>query len=256
MKLARYKLGDNAPAYGLIRGENIYEVKGDIFSEYAPTGNQYPLSQVKLLAPVTPSIIAAVGKNYYDHALEFDNTLPESPIIFFKPPTSVIGPEDAIVRPFISTRVDYEGELAMVVKKTARCVDAADYKDYILGYTILNDVTAATCSVKTGSGRAPRASTPSRPSACDNRRGGRIFAQNRDAAQRHDRPVLQHEQAAVFTRPGVRVHHPVHDIAPRRRDRDGHAGRRRPHVERGRGRSAHRGHRVASEHGRGRGVNM
>lgn len=76
MKLARYKLGDNAPAYGLIRGENIYEVKGDIFSEYAPTGNQYPLSQVKLLAPVTPSIIAAVGKNYYDHALEFDNTLP------------------------------------------------------------------------------------------------------------------------------------------------------------------------------------
>ncbi len=150
MKLARYKLGDNAPAYGLIRGENIYEVKGDIFSEYAPTGNQYPLSQVKLLAPVTPSIIAAVGKNYYDHALEFDNTLPESPIIFFKPPTSVIGPEDAIVRPFISTRVDYEGELAMVVKKTARCVDAADYKDYILGYTILNDVTARDLQCKDG----------------------------------------------------------------------------------------------------------
>lgn len=99
---------------------------------------------------MTPSIIAAVGKNYYDHALEFDNTLPESPIIFFKPPTSVIGPEDAIVRPFISTRVDYEGELAMVVKKTARCVDAADYKDYILGYTILNDVTARDLQRKDG----------------------------------------------------------------------------------------------------------
>ena len=64
MKLARYKFGDNAPAYGLIRGENIYEVPRDIFSDYAPTGGQQPLGQVKLLAPVTPSIIAAVGTHY------------------------------------------------------------------------------------------------------------------------------------------------------------------------------------------------
>lgn len=150
MKLARYKYGDEAAAYGVIRGEDICEIKGDIFSEYELTGVRRPLAEVKLLAPVQPSIIAAVGKNYYDHAMEFDNTPPESPIIFFKPPTTVIGPEDKIIRPFISTRVDYEGELAMVVKKPARCVAAADYKDYILGYTILNDVTARDLQKKDG----------------------------------------------------------------------------------------------------------
>lgn len=140
----------NEEKYGVVSEGKIYEIIGDIFGSFEKAGDTYEFSQVKLLAPVTPSKIVAVGKNYYDHALEFDSEIPESPIIFLKPPTSVINPGDNIVRPIISQRVDYEGELAIVVGKKARNVAAADYKKYVLGYTILNDVTARDLQKKDG----------------------------------------------------------------------------------------------------------
>jgi len=96
----------------------------------------------KLLAPCTPSKIVAVGVNYKDHALEMGDELPAEPLIFLKPNTCVIGPKDIIVYPPLSKRVDYEAEFAIVIKKKAKNITLENAKDYILGYTCLNDVTA------------------------------------------------------------------------------------------------------------------
>ncbi len=126
----------------LLEKGKIYEATGDVFSGLSRTDREFSSNEVTFLAPVMPKKIMAVGKNYYAHVQEFDSKVPTSPIIFMKPSTAVIGPDDDIVRPTISERVDYEGELALVIKKTARHVKAADYKEYVLGYTILNDITA------------------------------------------------------------------------------------------------------------------
>lgn len=128
--------------YALREGELYREMKGDPFSGMEKTERVYSADEVRLLAPVQPSKILAVGKNYAAHAREFDGEPPKSPIIFMKPSTCVIGPEETIVRPRISQRVDYEGELALVVGKLARNVKPEDFAQYVLGYTILNDVTA------------------------------------------------------------------------------------------------------------------
>jgi 2-keto-4-pentenoate hydratase/2-oxohepta-3-ene-1,7-dioic acid hydratase in catechol pathway len=96
----------------------------------------------RLLAPVTPTKIVCVGRNYADHAKELGNEAPPEPIIFLKPPSAVLDPEGTIVRPAISQRVDHEGELAIVIGREARHVKASDWRDYVLGFTCANDVTA------------------------------------------------------------------------------------------------------------------
>ncbi|MBU0683359.1 MAG: fumarylacetoacetate hydrolase family protein [Candidatus Omnitrophica bacterium] len=102
----------------------------------------FKLQDVTLLAPVVPSKIVSVGLNYSSHAEELGMSIPENPIIFIKPSTAVIGPYDAIIYPKIAQRVDYEAELALVIKKEARNVRARDSGEYIEGYTCFNDVTA------------------------------------------------------------------------------------------------------------------
>ncbi|HEU4521312.1 MAG TPA: fumarylacetoacetate hydrolase family protein [Thermoanaerobaculia bacterium] len=97
---------------------------------------------VSLLPPVVPSKIVCIGRNYADHAKELGNEPPQEPIIFLKPPSAVIGPEETIVRPKQSQRVDFEGELALIVGKPARNIAADDWRDSILGFTCANDVTA------------------------------------------------------------------------------------------------------------------
>ena len=102
-----------------------------------------PMASVKLLSPVVPSKIVCVGRNYRDHAAELGNEVPKSPLLFLKPPSSVIGPEEEIQIPEQSQRVDFEGELAVVIGKKARQIGPdEDVKQYIRGYTIVNDVTA------------------------------------------------------------------------------------------------------------------
>lgn len=103
---------------------------------------EFPLSSVKFLPPVTPGKIIAVGLNYVDHANELQLPIPEEPIIFLKPPSAVIGHEDFIVLPKQSKRVDYEGELAVVIKKRCKNVPKEKAQEFILGYTCFNDVTA------------------------------------------------------------------------------------------------------------------
>ena len=133
---------DNEICNVVIEDGRIFRAEGDLFTGLRKTECELPREAVRFLAPVLPKKILAVGKNYYAHVQEFDAQVPTSPILFMKPSTAVIGPDEPIIRPQISRRVDYEGELALVVKKRAHRVAAADYKDYVLGYTVLNDVTA------------------------------------------------------------------------------------------------------------------
>lgn len=142
MKIYRFE-HEGLIRWGILRDETLLPVRGSIFSDFAPEGAAIPIGAVKLLAPVEPSKIVAVGRNYKDHAAEMGNPLPVEPLLFLKPSTAVIGPHDAILYPEMSSRVDFEGELAVVIKrKTYRLDDEAEAADRILGYTCLNDVTA------------------------------------------------------------------------------------------------------------------
>ncbi len=113
-------------------------------------GRDFTLEEVQLTAPCLPSKVVAIGLNYRDHAEELGLALPDEPILFLKPSTSVIGPGDKIVLPPQSKRVDYEAELAIVISKLARDVSHAKAHEYILGYTCLNDVTARDLQTKDG----------------------------------------------------------------------------------------------------------
>lgn len=112
--------------------------------DFAPeiSGPPHLLSNVKLLAPCEPRKIICVGRNYAEHAAEFGNEVPEEPAIFLKSPTTLVGPDEPVIRPSISERVDHEGELALVIGKRCRYLNAQDAHNVILGYTCANDVTA------------------------------------------------------------------------------------------------------------------
>lgn len=141
MKIVRFAAGSKI-RYGILSGQSIQAMVGKPFRTVKVTDQRYRLNQVKLLAPCLPSKIVALGLNYRSHAAEVKAPLPQAPLIFLKPPTAVIGPEDNIVLPQSSTRVDYEGELAVVMKKVARRLSREEALDYVLGYTCLNDVSA------------------------------------------------------------------------------------------------------------------
>lgn len=107
------------------------------------TGNKWPVAEIQFLPPVEPSKIVCVGRNYRDHAKELGNEVPKEPLLFFKPPSAIIAPEEPIVLPAISERVDYEGELAVIIGRRCRSLAPVDDAlSYVAGYTCLNDVTA------------------------------------------------------------------------------------------------------------------
>ncbi len=115
------------------------------------TGSRYPLADVRLLAPVLPSKVVAIGRNYADHVREMGNEPPAEPVIFLKPSTAVIGPRDPIAYPVqLSDRVDFEGELAVVIGRLCREVPAARVPEVIFGYTCANDVTARDLQARDG----------------------------------------------------------------------------------------------------------
>ena len=140
------------PLFGVLAEGSIAVITGDpLYMGVNPTGQVVPLSQVRLLAPVLPrSKVVCIGKNYADHAKEMGGEVPEEPIIFLKPNTSVIGPEDTIVWPAMSDRVDFEGELAIVIGRICKDVPKERAHDVIFGYTIGNDVTARDLQKKDG----------------------------------------------------------------------------------------------------------
>jgi 2-keto-4-pentenoate hydratase/2-oxohepta-3-ene-1,7-dioic acid hydratase in catechol pathway len=118
------------------------EIADHPFGTPTYTGRSWPLGQTRLLAPILPSKVIGVGRNYADHAAELGNELPATPLIFLKPSTSVIGPNAPIQIPSGVGRVDYEGELAVVIGRPCRDVRAEDASTVILGFTVANDVTA------------------------------------------------------------------------------------------------------------------
>jgi len=142
VKIYRFRHEDR-PALGVLREDNLFLVKGSIFGDFEVGPRSVPIGDVTLLAPAEPSKIVAVGVNYREHALERGRGLPEEPLLFLKPPSAVVGPQETILYPRMSKRVDYEGELALVIKKQCRQLrDEEPVEDYILGYTCFNDVTA------------------------------------------------------------------------------------------------------------------
>ncbi len=141
MKYAKI-MCENQARWGVIEGDCVKLIKNTPYDGVELTGESVALADAKLLAPCDPTKIVCIGKNYLDHAVEFGEPIPGTPTIFIKPTTSLNAPEGEIEYPASSNRVDYEGEFAFVIKKTARKVRAADAADYILGYTCVNDVTA------------------------------------------------------------------------------------------------------------------
>lgn len=151
MKIARFSHND-AIQYGILDGQELVVLAGDpMFAGFDTTGERVPVADVALLAPVIPrSKVVCVGKNYHDHAAEMGGVAPEEPLLFLKPNTSVIGPGDTIVRPTLSERTEYEGELAVVIGRIAKNVTAENALDYVFGFTVANDVTARDLQKKDG----------------------------------------------------------------------------------------------------------
>jgi 2-keto-4-pentenoate hydratase/2-oxohepta-3-ene-1,7-dioic acid hydratase in catechol pathway len=141
MKILRFSYQDKIK-YGILDGDTIRALAGKPFRGIKKTAEYYPSRQARLLAPVLPSKIVALGLNYLGHAKEFNQKIPEVPLIFLKPSTAVIGPGDDIVYPSLSKQVDYEAELGVVIGKTAYRVPQEKSLDYVFGYTCVNDVTA------------------------------------------------------------------------------------------------------------------
>lgn len=147
MKICRFRVkdaqeGSRESCWGVIREDEVQEIRS--FSQLNEgSGSNWPLSEVLLLAPSQPSKVVCVGRNYAEHAAELGNEPPKEPLIFLKPPSAVIAPEEAIVLTPHSERVDYEGELAVVIGKNCRNLKPSEnVSPYVLGYTCLNDVTA------------------------------------------------------------------------------------------------------------------
>jgi 2-keto-4-pentenoate hydratase/2-oxohepta-3-ene-1,7-dioic acid hydratase in catechol pathway len=131
------------PLFGRIAEASVEELAGQPYSALEPTGRIWPLEDVKLLPPCMPTKIVCVGRNYREHASELGNEIPPEPLIFLKPPSAIIAPEEPIVLPAISHRVDHEGEIAVIIGRTCSQLRQADsVAPYIAGLTCLNDVTA------------------------------------------------------------------------------------------------------------------
>ncbi len=141
MKFIRFQKG-NAVSHGVLEGSTIKQITGDIFSGWEYTGNVYDRDEVKHLAPLKPNQIIGIGANFVSKQEDLPDSLPDIPVFFFKPVSSVIGPEEHIVIPGNIDSVKFESELAVVIGKEARNVPEEEILDYVFGYTIGNDVTA------------------------------------------------------------------------------------------------------------------
>ena len=152
MRIVRYE-HEGKQHQGIIDQTSVREIEGNsLFSESWTRGNQFtdrgntggtvPLSELHIIPPCQPTKIVALGLNYRSHAQELGMELPEEPLLFLKPSTAVIGPDDYIIYPAMSRRIDYEAELGVVIGKEAKNVAVDKAQQYIVGYTCVNDVTA------------------------------------------------------------------------------------------------------------------
>lgn len=141
MKYVRFERPEG-PCWGVIKGEEVLSLSKPPYEELDYDGDRLPLNQCKLLAPCEPTKIVCVGKNYAEHAREMGAEPPGFPVLFLKGPNTLNRHEGAVHAPAFVGQLDYEGELAVVIKRQAKDVKAKDFSDFVLGYTCLNDVTA------------------------------------------------------------------------------------------------------------------
>jgi len=145
MRIARFTTGDADPRYGIVDDDGIVVLRGHpLVAGYTPTGERVPLADARLLAPVIPSKIVCVGMNYAEHRSEmkFSNDNEDRPLFFLKPSTAIVGPGEPIRIPPVEGRIVHEAELAIVIGRVAKQIRREDWKDYVFGYTIANDVSA------------------------------------------------------------------------------------------------------------------
>lgn len=142
MKIYRFRYRKRVLT-GVLKEEFLFPVVGSVFGDFRLGSSPVPIGDVRILPPVLPTKIVGIGRNYREHARELGNPLPAEPLLFLKPPTAVVGHLDAVVQPPDSQRVDYEGEVGVVIRRKARQLrDDDPVDDVILGYTCFNDVTA------------------------------------------------------------------------------------------------------------------
>jgi 2-keto-4-pentenoate hydratase/2-oxohepta-3-ene-1,7-dioic acid hydratase in catechol pathway len=145
IKICRFTApGFPEPTYAEIHNDSLVPFGyGDPFNGYELRGEHIPLADARILVPVAPTKIVCVGRNYVEHAAELGNKMPDEPLLFLKPPSSLIGPGEKIRIPVQSNQVEYEGEIGVVIGRTASCLaDGDDPFEYVFGYTAVNDVTA------------------------------------------------------------------------------------------------------------------
>jgi 2-keto-4-pentenoate hydratase/2-oxohepta-3-ene-1,7-dioic acid hydratase in catechol pathway len=142
MRVVRFQTGHEAPQYGWLHEDKLGPIQGDVFAKYRRQEAKTPLADVKLLPPAEPTKIICVGRNFVEHAKELGNDVPRIPLIFMKPPSSIIGPDDAILLPPQSRQVEHEAELVAVIGRRGRHITAEEAKKFVFGYTAGNDVTA------------------------------------------------------------------------------------------------------------------
>ncbi len=150
MRLVRYQSKTESPQYGWINNDLVGRLDGDPFGEFQRLEANLPLDSIRLLAPLQPGKIVCVGRNYAEHIRETNAEVPTTPLLFLKPPSSVIGPLDAVSMPPQSLQVDHEAELVVVIGKSARWVQPEEAAAFIYGYTAGNDVTARDLQRKDG----------------------------------------------------------------------------------------------------------
>jgi 2-keto-4-pentenoate hydratase/2-oxohepta-3-ene-1,7-dioic acid hydratase in catechol pathway len=142
MRVVRYQIKDKAPRYGWILEDKVGAIEGNIYGDFRRLEAETPLASVHLLAPAQPGKIVCIGRNYVEHAKEQNAELPKVPLLFMKPPSSILSPGDPIELPSQSHQVEHEGELVAVIGKRGRNLTTNEAQGFLYGYTIGNDVTA------------------------------------------------------------------------------------------------------------------
>lgn len=142
MRIVRFQTKNETPRFGWLLEQKIGLIEGNLFGEYRRLETSIPQEEARLLAPAQPGKIICVGRNYAEHAKEHNAEVPKIPLIFMKPPSAVIDPDETIIMPPQSQQVEHEAELVAVIGKRGRSVPADEAVQYIFGYTIGNDVTA------------------------------------------------------------------------------------------------------------------
>jgi 2-keto-4-pentenoate hydratase/2-oxohepta-3-ene-1,7-dioic acid hydratase in catechol pathway len=148
VRIARFTVADQI-AFGVVTGDeaepsslSVTAIDGHPFAPFEQTSASFPLTDVRLLPPVLPNKVIGIGKNYADHAREMGGEPPTTPVMFLKPSTTVVGPDEAVALPAQSSQVEFEGEIALVVGRLARHVPPERAADVVLGYTCADDLTA------------------------------------------------------------------------------------------------------------------